>query len=122
MTIDQIVAQLAARYPNRNIIKLPENNPQEIICESDPAQLHPGWSKIVAVINSTKPHLHKKTTEEYKVISGSIKLKVDDQQYILQTGQSIIIQPHQVHSAEGDNSWIECTSRPGWTREDHILV
>lgn len=34
----------------------------------------------------------------------------------------MIVNPGEVHWAEGDETWLECYSEPGWTSGDHVLV
>ena len=74
MNTERIVAELASRYPGKTILRLPEDNPSEIICEVDPATDHPESSVAVAVIDSSSPHVHHKSIETYEVLEGEVNL------------------------------------------------
>ena len=50
--------------------------PKEIICEFDPRDDHPDFSFAMAVIDRSEPHLHKRTTEIYRIVKGELKLHV----------------------------------------------
>lgn len=117
----QIVEKLTIEYPGKNIICLPEENPQEIICEVDPTPIHPKYNIAIAVIDKSMPHYHLKVKETYKVLEGELTLVIDDTSHVLKKGESFVVEPGQVHYAIGDSTWIECKSEPGWTAEDHIL-
>lgn len=122
MNKQKVIDQLRQKYPGKNIIALPDNEPTEILCEIEPTSEHPEYSVAIAVINRSVPHVHNKTTETYKVIKGEAKLVVDDIEHELKKGDEFVIKPGSIHSAFGDEAWIECKSEPGWTPEDHILI
>ncbi len=121
MTEKDAISQLKNEYPGKTIIKIPEDNPTEIICEIEPTKRHSDYSKAIAAIKSSAPHYHLKAVEDYKVISGTLNLFVDYKQIVLQVGDSHTIMPNQVHSATGEFALVCVTSKPGWTPEDHIL-
>lgn len=122
MNIGKVVAKLKEDYPGRNIIFNDEQNPTEIVCEFQPTSENPEQSAIVAVVDKIIPHYHKVSTEVYEVLSGPVTLYVDNQKHILQNGETFEIKPGKVHYAVGNEAWIRCTSTPGWTPEDHLLV
>ena len=122
MNIEKIISELSQRYPAKKIVKNTEQNPSEIICEIDQAADHPEKDIAIAVIDKSESHYHKKSTEIYKVLKGKLTLIVDNQEYKLKEGDSITIKPGQIHSAIGNETWVECHSEPGWTSEDHILI
>ncbi len=121
MKVNQIISQLKQLHPNKNILKNSEINPTEIVCEIEPTQDHPEYSVVVAVIDSSIPHLHKKTIEEYEVLKGTLTLFVGSKKIVLRKGEKYSIPLNIIHHAEGSETWIKTTSRPGWTKEDHIL-
>ena len=122
MNSKKVIKELQKKYPGKRIIKNDEDNPTEILCEVEPSENHPEYSLAVAVVDRSIPHKHKKTKETYKVIRGKLKLYKNGTGYLLNEGVSMIISPKEVHWAEGDETWVECYSKPGWTLEDHLLV
>ncbi|OGD53136.1 hypothetical protein A3J78_01010 [Candidatus Beckwithbacteria bacterium RBG_13_35_6] len=121
MNVKKVVKELQEKYPGKKIIKNNEKNPTEILCEIDPATKHPHYSLAVAVINKSRPHLHQKSKETYQVIKGILDLFVDGKKYKLSEGEKFIINPGQIHWANGNETWIECYSKPGWIIKDHIF-
>jgi len=118
MDKQKVIQQLKEKYPGKNIAE----NPNEILCEVNPTQEHPEWSMAIAIIDQTQPHKHEVQTEIYEVIKGELKIiKNNQQEYILQAGDKLTINPGEIHQAIGNETWIKCHSRPGWFPEDHIL-
>lgn len=122
MNAENVVNQLKSQYPGRPIVKNNRVKPTEILCEIDPTKGYPEYSLAVAVIDKSIPHYHKKLKEEYKVIRGNLTLHVNNKIVNLKQGDKYTILPHQTHWAEGNETWIECYSQPGWTIEDHIFL
>jgi len=122
MNKQNVIHQLKLQYPSKTIICIPNDNPTEILCEIEPSTEHGDYSVVIAVIDGSAPHVHKDTTEEYEVIKGELKLFKDGREYVLHAGDSITINPGEVHYARGNETWVKATSHPGWTPEDHILV
>lgn len=122
MNRDIVLQKLSELYPHSSIVCLPPENPTEIICETKPTKLHPEWSEAVAVIERSVPHFHKEMTEKYEVISGDLTVSIDGKLIHLKSGDSVIIEPYQVHFAFGNEAWIKVTAHPGWTSKDHILA
>jgi mannose-6-phosphate isomerase-like protein (cupin superfamily) len=116
MNKDKIVKQLKDLYPDAFIFLNDQENPTEIIAEVDPKN---GFA--VAVIDSSYPHHHNFTYEKYVVKRGSLKVIIDGKSHVLNAGDEIEIKPGQVHSATGNETWIEVTTTPPWTAEDQIL-
>jgi mannose-6-phosphate isomerase-like protein (cupin superfamily) len=121
MNVKQVIDSLKIKYPGKNIIKNDELNPTEVLCEIEPCKDHPEYSNAVAIIDKSKPHIHHKTTETYKVTKGKLILHIGDQSKKLNEGETYTIQPNNLHWAEGNETWVECYSEPGWVFEDHIL-
>lgn len=117
----RIIAKLENQYPGCRIIKLPENNPNEILCEIDPTENHPDYSIAISIIDQSVPHHHNQMTEVYEILTGSLSVFVDGIEHKLKEGDQLTIPPGSVHYAVGNQTWIKCTAKPGWTAEDHIM-
>ena len=121
MNAAKVRLELQTKYPGKKIICLPEGNPSEIICEIEPADKHPDYSVAISVIDKTAAHYHQKTTENYEIILGSLILIVDNQKHKMKAGNILTINPGQIHSAVGRETWIKCTAHPAWTPDDHFI-
>jgi mannose-6-phosphate isomerase-like protein (cupin superfamily) len=121
MNAAQVRKALAAKYPAAHIVLNNENDPSEIVCEVDPTTKHPEYSVAVAIVDRSVPHFHKKTTEIYTVIKGTLELLTDGIRIILHENDSYTVKPGVVHSATGDATWIRAESNPGWTAADHFI-
>ncbi|OGK11457.1 hypothetical protein A2954_06300 [Candidatus Roizmanbacteria bacterium RIFCSPLOWO2_01_FULL_37_12] len=117
-----IVKELKEKYPNKNIVLIPPENPSEILCEIDPTSLHPEKSTVIAIVGKAAAHYHKKSTEIYEVIRGVLTVNKEGKKYILKEKEKITINPGEVHYAEGNDVWFYAYSSPGWTFEDHKLI
>lgn len=122
MNINAVIAELKKTYPGKSIILNDKNNLTEILCEVEPPSFHPGYSVAISVIDNTVPHYHKKITETYEVLKGELDLTVEEKTYHLKPGESLTIQPGEIHSAMGNETWIKCTAKPAWSAQDHIRV
>jgi len=118
------IKELEELYPEKRILKNTNNEGEliEIICEVEPSSKHPHYSMSVSVINKTMLHYHNIATEIYTVLRGDLKLFLDGEVIKLKSGDSFVIKPNVKHQAEGNETWIEIRSTPGWKLEDHILV
>ncbi len=121
MNFQKVVIELQKLYPGKSIIKIPKENPLEIICEVEPSSNILGYSLAVAIIDKSAPHKHLKSTENYKVIKGKLNLFIENQKIVLKQEDSFLVKPNKIHWAEGNETWIEVKSTPGWTSQDHIL-
>lgn len=121
MNYIHIINKLEKQYPGCKIIKLPENNPTEILCEIDPTEDHPEYSVAISVIDRSIPHHHNNMTEIYEVVTGNLSVFIDGIEHKLEEGDQLTIPPDSNHYAVGNETWIRCTARPGWTVEDHIM-
>ena len=121
MNVKNVVETLSQLYPDKNIIenKDKEGKTVEIICELTATK---GLSEAIAVIDRAIAHHHKIATETYEVIRGKLILNKDKEKFLLQVGDTITIEPGEVHSAEGNETWIKVVCRPGWNRLDHIIA
>jgi isopentenyldiphosphate isomerase/mannose-6-phosphate isomerase-like protein (cupin superfamily) len=122
MTAQGVLTHFQKVYPGKTILKLPDDNPTEIICEAEPSRYHPERSVAIAAIKSSAPHYHKESTEIYEVIEGHLDLYVDGELVRLFKGDSYTIHPGQIHYAKGEFTFVKTTSTPGWVFEDHILT
>ncbi|MBI3366751.1 cupin domain-containing protein [Candidatus Roizmanbacteria bacterium] len=121
MNVQKVIKELQKKYPGKKIIKNTEENTIEIICEIEPTKDHLNYSVAIAIIDSTISHYHQKTTEEYRVTKGILTVYKGNKSFVMHEGESIVIEPNIVHYAEGHETWIIITSRPGWTKEDYIF-
>lgn len=125
MNTNKLIKQLTSAHPGKNIVLNKSNDSDEVIeilCEVEPTEDHPKWSRAIAVIDKSVPHYHLKLTETYKVLKGSLELYLDDKKVALKEGEEVTIDPSIVHWAKGDETWVECVSRPGWSIDDHVII
>jgi hypothetical protein len=64
----RIISELAAEFPGRRIVSLPESDPREIIVAlggNEEGRL------TIAVIDHSEPHVHRKAIEVYKIQQGT---------------------------------------------------
>jgi mannose-6-phosphate isomerase-like protein (cupin superfamily) len=119
---ERILRLLRNSYPGKRCYDI-DGRGLHFVCEVDPAAEHPGYDKAVEVIISSNPHKHKRTTQRYTLLSGSLELHLNDASILLRTGDTYIVKPETVHWATSDDeALVEICSRPGWTPEDHLHV
>ena len=122
MDASLIVSKLEKQYLGKTIVKLPEQNPKEIICEVEPSSAHSEWSLAVAFIDESVPHFHKVSVEKYEVLNGTLTLFVEGESHVLGKGGTFTVEPGMVHWAKGNATEVKVYSEPGWKLEAHILV
>ena len=122
MNVKRVRKNLKEKYPDKVIIenKNEEGVTTEIICENEPTSDHPEYSIAIAVIDSSTLHYHKKVTETYKVLKGTLTVFKTNEEVKLEEGDELIIKPGEIHSNLGDETWVECRSKPGWEIDDYI--
>lgn len=120
MDKEKVVDQLRKEYPEGNIVFNDPDHPTEIICELK--RTSNDSSIAIAVIESSKAHLHKRTTETYEIINGELELTVDGKEHFLKEGDNFIVESNKAHFAKGKDTWVKVTSTPPWSPEDQILV
>lgn len=79
----------------------------------------------VTIKDSTKKHFHKKLTEVYFVLKGSIDVEVDNKIEHLEKGEMIMIFPKTNHMAwktSKEDTEILVVCCPPWSENDEILV
>ncbi len=121
MNSKKIIAELKKQYPGKNIIVNEEKGAAEIICEIDPASEHPTHSLALAVIDVSKEHFHKRSAEIYYVAKGKLTLQINGTRRFLKENEWWVIEPGQLHSARGEETWVYIYSEPGWTKDDHYF-
>lgn len=122
MNVSFVVKELVRRYPGKKIVKNNNDNPTEIICEVESSSEHPEYSKTISVIDKSAVHFHKLATETYKAMKGELSIFPNGKQTVLKTGEKYQIKPWTIHWAEGNETWVEICSTPGWTPDDYTLV
>ncbi len=120
MDVQKVVSELKRKYPGKNIILNPQDNPTEIICEIEPGSLNPDKSVAIAVIDATIKHFHRLAVEEYEVIRGELEVTKEGKSYYLGPGEKIVLNPGEYHLARGKETWVKVTSEPAWTPEDNV--
>ncbi|MDP4020586.1 MAG: cupin domain-containing protein [Candidatus Adlerbacteria bacterium] len=117
-----LLKDLRTRHPDGKIILVPEKEPTEFVCELPRTNTLDKQSTAIVVIEKSKPHFHKHTTEVYLVERGNPTLYIDDRVYLLSPGDVAIILPGQRHWAEGNLAWVRVVTTPQWDASDYHLV
>jgi len=118
----RILKLLAEKYPGKKSYDL-DGRGMHFVCEVEPVEEHPEYDKAIEVIILSKPHKHFKMTQNYTILSGTLELHIADQIVQLKAGDTYVVEPNNVHWAKSENEcWLEIFSKPGWTKEDHILI
>jgi len=79
----------------------------------------------VVITDTTKEHYHKKITEVYYVLKGSIAVELNNKIENLEVGSLIMIYPNTHHKAwktSRENAEILVVCSPPWEEEDEIFV
>src|SRR5262249_6685945 len=115
MNVDKTRTELMNAYPGCHV-KVAEDNREMVAEISD--------ELAVAVIERSLPHFHRETREVYRVVRGSPAVACGGRGQVLQTGETIVIEPGLIHSARavGEPAWIEVKSTPPWSASDHFLL
>jgi mannose-6-phosphate isomerase-like protein (cupin superfamily) len=122
MNVQKVVKELREKYPGKNIILNPPENPTEIVCELEPATENPQKSVAVAILDNTFKHSHRIAKETYEVIKGTLELTRGGKTYFLSPGKKLVIEPGEYHMAKGRETWVKVTSEPAWTPEDQAPI
>lgn len=119
---NRILSQLRIKYPKAKSYDL-DGRGKHFVCEVEPVDEHPEYDKAVEVIIESRPHKHFKMTQNYTIVSGNLELHVGKEVIYLKTGDKYTVVPNNIHWAKSNNEcWLEIYSKPGWTKEDHIVV
>lgn len=113
--IEKIRVELMNSYPGSRV-KIAEDKREMV------AEVSDGFA--VAVIEKSLPHFHLNMREVYRVLRGTLYVACGGQGHVLGEGETIAIEPGQVHFARaaGDPAWIEVESVPPWSQEDHFIM
>lgn len=118
----RILGVLRSAYPGKRCYDI-DGRAMHFVCEVEPGADHPGYDKAVEVIISSSPHKHKRTTQRYVVLSGTLELHLNDASIRLRPGDTYTVQPEIVHwGKSNDEAVVEIYSTPGWTAEDHLTA
>ena len=119
MNIPGVIEELKKKYPGKRILLNNRQNCTEILCEIEPSSAHPSYSEVISIIDKTDLHYHDNTKETYKVLKGVLSLVVDGRTFVLNEGQSYTIELGEKHVAQGNETWVLVSSKPGWKKGDH---
>jgi mannose-6-phosphate isomerase-like protein (cupin superfamily) len=124
MNIEKVKKELAAKYEDANIKENPgpDGKVTEIVAEIDRKLVDSERDVAVVVADASTEHWHERTTEEYEILKGSLRVFLDGQPTDLKEGETITINPGVKHRIEGDETWFYCFSVPDWTAEDYHTV
>lgn len=120
MNVQKVVEELTKKYPGKNIILNPPENPTEIVCEIEPASENPNRSVAIAILDTNIKHFHRRAKETYEVIKGTLELTKGGRTYLLSPGEKLVVEPGEYHLAKGCETWVKVTSVPAWTPDDQI--
>ncbi len=73
----------------------------------------------------TEPHFHQKSEEIYQVTSGQGILRIEDEEYEVESGFAVTIMPGQVHSLTNTGNKdlvVTCCCAPAYEHEDTKLI
>ncbi len=125
MNVAKVKTELSKKYPHGNI---KENKDPvsgeiiEIVCEIDRKVIGSERNVAVVVADRVLEHYHKKTTEEYEVLTGELTVYLNGRPTKLKKSDRIITPPGTRHRSEGKETWFLCYSVPDWTAADFYLV
>jgi len=115
LNIETTRAELLKTYPGCRV-KVAEDKREMVAEVSD--------KFAVAVIKRSIPHFHLKTKEIYRLTRGTLCVARASQGHVLQVGESIVIEPGQIHYARaiGEPAWVEVETDPPWPATDHFII
>ncbi|MEO6728297.1 MAG: hypothetical protein ABIM99_00075 [Candidatus Dojkabacteria bacterium] len=121
MNVENVLKTLTDLYPEAKIIQNHDRDGKviEVLCIYHNTK---ALSEIISVVDKTMPHYHRGATETYEIVRGKLVLNKGSEKILLQVGDHIELEPKEVHSAEGDETWVKLISRPGWNILDHAIV
>jgi len=78
----------------------------------------------IAVIDKSQPHFHLKTRETYRVLRGTLYAARVGVGHVLNEEDTLTIEPGNIHYARAAENpvWIEVTSTPAWSANDHFVL
>ena len=113
--VSRIREELLRMFPGARVKVAPDR--AEMVAEIEPG-------RAVAVIERSVPHFHKRMTEVYRGLRGTLYVACGGRGHVLEAGDALTIEPGNVHFARsaGEPAWIEVLSEPDWTPEDHLIL
>jgi mannose-6-phosphate isomerase-like protein (cupin superfamily) len=110
--------------------KVKDSNPRDITCgvmrDLTTSKDYMGMDMVhVTISDATKRHFHKKLTECYFVLKGSIDVEADGVVEHCDEGTLIMIRPNTEHKAwktSKEDAEILVVCCPPWAEEDEILA
>ena len=73
----------------------------------------------------TQAHYHQQTEEIYFLLGGQGRMRLDNQQFDLRSGEAIVIKPGQIHQIENTGTvdlLFLCCCSPAYSHDDTILI
>lgn len=124
MNVERVKQQLVERYPGVHIKENPNEHGEvtEIVGEIDRKLIGADRDVAVVVADHSGEHYHRKTTEEYEILKGALRVFRNGQPTDLVEGERITIEPGTRHWVDGNETWFLCYSKPDWTPEDFFPV
>lgn len=102
----------------------PVAHPQRV--EEHPQNANHSLAQIsIAPGAASRPHYHNICQESYYILSGQAKMRVDEQEYPLDAGQTCLILPGQIHQIVNEsNQDLEFLAIcvPAWFSSDSVYV
>ena len=80
---------------------------------------------IIPAHSQTQRHYHKSTEEIYFVLQGQAKMFLNNEIFLIQSGDSIVIpagQHHSLNNAYDEELIILCCCSPAYSHDDTFLV
>src|SRR5690349_11957113 len=90
LNVETTRAELLKAYPGCRV-KVADDK-HEMVAEVSP-------EFAIAVVERSLPHFHLKTREVYRLLRGCLSVASQDRGHVLQKGDTIVIEPGQIHSA-----------------------
>jgi GrpB-like predicted nucleotidyltransferase (UPF0157 family) len=122
MDVQRITTELKNQFPHGNLVRIPDADPNEIICEVESGAQHPECSRAIAVVDKIDGNFTRRSTLRFAVLRGTLKLFPHGQLRVLNVGDTCQIEPYVFYWAEGNETWVEIYATPAWTIQDRRVV
>ncbi|MES2121449.1 MAG: cupin domain-containing protein [Chlamydiota bacterium] len=83
------------------------------------------WSAALLDIQDSPRHFHRIETEHFIVAQGTLKIEIDGQQHLFETGDAVVLYPgmiHQLTSATDSPVQVLCFNFPAFDPSDLCLI
>ena len=80
---------------------------------------------IIPAHSRTQRHYHKNSEEIYFVLKGKAEMSLNDETFIIEEGDSIVIPPRQAHNLWNpydEDLIILCCCAPAYSHSDTVLI